>query len=60
MSRSGRPKVEDRRDAKIDTRTWPRLKDAVERSAADKGVTVARFVEDALIDALKREGRWPT
>lgn len=60
MSAKGRPRVEERREAMVTLRVWPRLKAAVEAIAASKGVSVARHIEDLMIDNARKEGRWPT
>lgn len=60
MSAKGRPRIEEKRDAMVTLRVWPRLKAAVEDIAASKGVTVARHIETLMIEDAKKEGRWPT
>lgn len=58
MAGYGRPRLDDRRDAMVSIRTWPRLKAALEEMAAEKGMSVARYLEDLLIEKAKLEGRW--
>lgn len=56
----GRPALddEDKRSASIVVRTWPMLKTIIEDIAAEKGVSLSRYVEDLLIEKAKMEGRW--